>query len=172
MGGHIEVSSVPGQGSVFEVHLPYRPSAPADASPMLPPLSLAEDTKPLQGLKILVAEDTEINQEILRENLTEDGAEVIIVEDGQQVVDCVRNSPPGSFDVVLMDIQMPIKSGYEAAREIAAIAPALPIIAQTAHALPQDRDACAAAGMIDHISKPIDPELLVQMILKYTAIRS
>ncbi|MDP3537280.1 MAG: ATP-binding protein [Azonexus sp.] len=167
MGGSIQVDSLPGQGSVFEVRLPYHPGVlPTPAAIASPPPVRGEN--PLGGLKILVAEDNDINQEIMRENLSEDGASVVIVGDGQQAVDCVRNNPPGSFDIILMDIQMPVLNGHNAARQITAIAPDLPIIGQTAHALAQDRTDCLSSGMVDHIPKPIDPEVLVAMILKYT----
>ena len=171
MAGSIHVTSQPGAGSTFEIRLPYLPpSHPAVAAPMFTPAnSQASNAKPLAGLKILLAEDNEINQEIMQENLSEDGASVTIAGDGQQAVDCIRQNPPGSFDIVLMDIQMPVMSGYDAVRQIALIAPDLPIIGQTAHALSQDRDACLAAGMVDHIAKPINPEQLVAMILKHTA---
>ena len=171
MAGSIHVTSHPGSGSTFEIRLPYLPpSHPALATPILSSAnSQASNVKPLAGLKILLAEDNEINQEIMQENLREDGASVTIAGDGQQAVDCIRQNPPGSFDIVLMDIQMPVMSGYDAVRQIALIAPGLPIIGQTAHALSQDRDACLAAGMIDHIAKPINPEKLVAMILKHTA---
>ncbi len=168
MGGDIVVDSLPGHGSVFEVRLPYRESLPS--SPHTPPAYAIATTvagKPLAGLNILVAEDNEINQEILQENLGEDGASVVIASDGQQAVEQVRQNPPGHFDIVLMDVQMPILSGHDAARQICAMAPGLPIIGQTAHALAQDRAACLAAGMVDYIAKPIEPEKLVRLILKH-----
>ncbi|MCB4361950.1 ATP-binding protein [Quatrionicoccus australiensis] len=168
MGGNISVHSVPGQGSVFSVRLPYHPGRANDLSAA--PISSIQPTdpaRPLAGLKILVAEDNEINQEIMRDNLTEDGASVTLVDNGQLAVDAIRNSPPGSFDCILMDVQMPVLSGLDAARQIKAITPALPIIGQTAHALTQDREDCLAAGMDDYISKPIDPQKLNTLIRKH-----
>ncbi|RIX49451.1 MAG: response regulator [Rhodocyclales bacterium GT-UBC] len=170
MGGDIMVDSLPGHGSIFEVRLPYRESQPPVATP--PPTFAIASTvpgKPLAGLNILVAEDNDINQEILQENLSEDGASVVIASDGQQAVELVRQNSPRYFDIVLMDVQMPILSGHDAARQICAIAPGLPIIGQTAHALAQDRSACLAAGMVDYIAKPIEPEKLVQLILKHVS---
>jgi PAS domain S-box-containing protein len=164
LGGSIQVSSQPGQGSIFEVHLPFVDCLPTPAPTPAPDTGRQ---RPLAGVNILVAEDNEINQEIMLENLGEDGATVIIAGDGQQAVDRIRNSPPGTFDIVLMDIQMPVLSGHDAARQILAMAPGLPIIGQTAHALAQDREACLTAGMVDYIAKPIEPEKLVGLILKH-----
>lgn len=169
MGGTIGVDSTPGRGSTFEVRLPYRAS-PQDAPRTLRGIAElpGDNRKPLAGIRVLIAEDNEINQEILRENLNDDGASIVMVNDGQQAVDSVRQSQPGSFDIVLMDIQMPVLNGYDAARQIAALAPGLPIIGQTAHALPQDRESCLASGMVDHIAKPIDPAALTGLILRHT----
>ncbi|PKO88899.1 MAG: hypothetical protein CVU16_13065 [Betaproteobacteria bacterium HGW-Betaproteobacteria-10] len=170
MDGSIQVTSQPEAGSVFAIRLPYSPYQPPN-QPVISVPTLSQ-RQPLAGLKILVAEDNEINQEIMRENLSEDGASVTVVGDGQQAVDCIRQNPPGSFDLVLMDIQMPVMNGHDAARQIRLISPDLPIIGQTAHALSEDRDACLAAGMLDHIAKPIDPEKLVAMILQHTVSRA
>lgn len=169
MGGSIHVDSSPGRGSIFEVRLPYlavqKVALAGEPKPTAPQPGLP---KPLLGLSILVAEDNEINQEILRDNLSDDGATVSMVDNGQLAVDCVRDHPPGTFDVVLMDIQMPVLNGHDAARQITALAPGLPIIGQTAHALAADRDDCLAAGMIDYIAKPIDPARLNALILQHT----
>ena len=170
MGGSIHVNSTPGHGSIFEVRLPYKRSLTRRttlAAPVMP----AHTIKPLTGLKILVAEDNDINQEIMRDNLTEDGADVVVVENGQQAVDYIRSNPPGTVDIILMDIQMPLLSGHEAARQITAIAPGLPIIGQTAHALTKDKEDCLAAGMVDYIAKPIDPVKLNALIVQHTTRR-
>jgi CheY-like chemotaxis protein len=101
-----------------------------------------------RACSILLAEDDEINQTMLEVNLAEDGARLVIVGDGAQAVERVRGDGPQAYDLVLMDIQMPVMDGYEAARRIAQLAPGLPIIGQTAHAFDEDRDKCLAAGMV------------------------
>jgi CheY-like chemotaxis protein len=122
----------------------------------------------LAGLRILVAEDVEINQEIMQEILTDMGATPTLVANGKEAIDAVRSQGSDAFDVVLMDIQMPVMNGHQAAREIRAIAPDLPVIGQTAHALAEERKACLASGMVAHISKPIDPDKLATLILQNT----
>jgi signal transduction histidine kinase/ActR/RegA family two-component response regulator len=169
MGGSICMESIPGDGSCFEVRLPYRP-LPA-AQPVTQQAlghDAADQSKLLSGLNILVAEDVDINQEVMREILEEVGATVTIADNGQQAVDQIRQSGPQAFDVVLMDIQMPVMNGHDAAREIGRLAPNLPIIGQTAHALAEEKAACLSSGMVDHISKPIDPDQLFAMILAHT----
>jgi hypothetical protein len=83
----------------------------------------------------------------------------------------VISDGPGAFDIVLMDIQMPVMDGYEATRRILELAPGLPIIGQTAHAFDEERDKCLAAGMLAHIAKPIDPQALVRLVLRILAVR-
>lgn len=167
MGGTISVDSTPGVGSCFTVHLPY---TAVDSASLVTPEPVEEHAvtpKILAGLRILVAEDVDINRLIMSEILAEVGAETSFAEDGQQAVNAVRENGAQAYDAVLMDIQMPVMNGIDATRAIHRIAPELPIIGQTAHALAEERAACLAAGMVDHISKPIDPELLFAMILKH-----
>ena len=167
MGGNIKVESTPGNGSSFEVRLPYeaiprdQTAAPAQHDP-------AESAKKLlAGRRILVAEDVDINQEIMDEILTDVGASVVIVGNGQLALDQVRQSGGANFDIVLMDIQMPVMNGHDATKAIRQLAPDLPIIGQTAHALSDEIEACLASGMVAHIAKPIDPEQLFALILKH-----
>ena len=170
MGGSIAADSTPGQGSSFTIRLPYLPVAQASTqSPSCPVIPSADPAagQRLAGLRILVAEDNEINQIILAENLAEDGAAVTVVANGREAVDRVRQQP-GAFDVVLMDIQMPVMNGHEATRHIRQIAPDLPVIGQTAHAFAEEKEACLASGMVAHIAKPIDPDNLVGLILQHT----
>ncbi|MCG2577010.1 PAS domain S-box protein [Dechloromonas sp. XY25] len=171
MGGDIRVASRPGQGSAFTFSVPFHP-APEASLPDgngVPATTVASQR--LLGLAILVAEDDEINQVIFEENLLEDGARVVIVGNGQQAIDRLRADGCQAYDVVLMDVQMPEMDGYEATRRILAMAPGLPVIGQTAHASPEERDKCMAAGMVAHIAKPIDPEALVELILKHAGAR-
>lgn len=163
MNGTIQVSSVPGEGSCFEVHVPYRASGnqpPPDTAPNLQP----GDGTRLQGVRILVAEDNEVNQMVIESMLTNEGAEPVLVGNGQEAVEQVVEKGAQYFQLALMDIQMPVMDGYEAARRIHTLAPDLPIIGQTAHALPEDRKKCLAAGMVDHIAKPFEPDALIRIL--------
>ncbi len=166
MNGSISVDSTPGQGSCFEIQLPYQPIAnenPASA----PHHEVANASQPLAGVRILVAEDVEINQEIMQSVLDDYGATITMTANGLQALEQVRQQGAKAFDIVLMDIQMPVMNGYEATRQIRGMAPELPIVGQTAHALAEEKAACLEAGMVDHISKPIDPDALLAIILKH-----
>ena len=121
----------------------------------------------LDGVRVLVAEDNEVNQIVLERALEIEGADTTIVGDGRQAVNRVLADGREAYDVVLMDIQMPEMDGYEATRRILELAPDLPVIGQTAHAMLDERRECLAAGMVDHIAKPIDFRLLVDMIVRH-----
>lgn len=121
----------------------------------------------LAGYSVLVAEDNEVNQMVLEELLLDEGAVVTLTDNGQEAVDCLRARGAEAFQVVLMDVQMPVMDGYAATREIHALAPDLPVIGQTAHAFDEERARCFAAGMVAHLAKPIDPERLVKAILHF-----
>lgn len=123
----------------------------------------------LYGLRILAAEDVEVNRLVVEDILVYEGAHVQFAEDGQQAVDLVVALGASAFDVVLMDIQMPVMDGLEATRRIRDIAPNIPVIALTARVFSEDRQHCLDAGMTDHLTKPIDPERLVAAILGQTA---
>ncbi len=106
---------------------------------------------------------------MLDEFLTSEGAQVVMVADGQQAVDRVTREGADTFDIVLMDIQMPVMGGYEATRRIGKLAPRLPIVGQSAHAMAEEREECMAAGMVDHLAKPIDIDELVAVVLRHAA---
>ena len=122
----------------------------------------------LRGKRFLVAEDNEINAEILCELMSIEGAECEVAVNGQQALDYFLRSEPGYYDAVLMDIQMPVMNGYEATRAIRALPDAekaaLPIVAVTANAFDEDRQNAARAGMNGHLSKPFDMQQLLAMI--------
>jgi signal transduction histidine kinase/CheY-like chemotaxis protein len=160
MGGVITVESRLRQGSVFTLTLPLPIAAP-----------LAKGTRPsadaqsLAGCRVLAAEDVDVNRLILEDLLIDAGASVTFAHNGQEAVDQIDLNP-GAFDVVLMDVQMPIMDGYEATRRIKERAPELPVIGLTAHALAEERMKCFAAGMFDHITKPVEPQDLADAVLR------
>ena len=167
MEGRIEVDSTRDVGSCFTVHLPYKPLERRKSPRQETIIAIPPDSNVLAGMRILVVEDIDINRHIMGELLGEVGADVTFAEDGQQAVNTVRERGWQAFDAVLMDVQMPVMNGIDATLEIHRFAPDLPIIGQTAHALVEERTACFVAGMVDHISKPIDPDTLFAIILKH-----
>ncbi len=125
----------------------------------------------LSKIKILLVEDNPINQQVARGILERKGVKVTIANNGKEGVDILEASPLGTFDIVLMDMEMPIMDGYEATRVLRSKNQFsnLPIVALTAHAMPEDRARCLSMGMNDHIPKPVKPDLLYETIAKYTA---
>lgn len=125
----------------------------------------------IKGRHFLIAEDNEINSEILLELLNLDGATGEVVENGKLALECFQNSPPEKFDAILMDVQMPVMNGYDATRAIRALeredAKTIPIIAMTANAFLEDVKDARDAGMNDHIAKPIDMEIVRKILTKY-----
>ena len=164
MHGSIVVDSHPDRGTTVEFSLPFIPCVISQAPPSAESGTEPGAAKPLLGLTFLVAEDEEINRMILEDNLIEDGARVVVVDNGREAVERIARDGHSAFDFVLMDIQMPEMDGYEATRRIKMIAPRLPVIAQTAHAFSEERERCQAAGMIGHLAKPIDPQALLQLV--------
>lgn len=153
---------------MFTLHLPLpagEPVAEVAAAPR------AAEGPSLIGLCVLAAEDVEVNRVILEDLITTQGATVVWAHDGQQAVDLVASRGAAAFDVVLMDIQMPVMNGYEATTRIRALAPQLPVIGITAHAMAEERERCLAAGMVAHLTKPIDPDSVVVSILEHVATR-
>ena len=175
MGGTLRAESEPGKGSVFEVRLPSALVSVVSVDAGEACLADVPQGAPgarLAGYNVLVAEDNEVNQMVLEELLLEEGACVTLTGNGQEAVDCLRASGAGAFHVVLMDVQMPVMDGYAATREIHVLAPALPVIGQTAHAFDEERARCFAAGMVAHLAKPIDPERMVRAILRHGVKRA
>ena len=171
MGGSINVESTTGKGTRFEVVLEFPVDAEADTVPeaqVLP--EEEEETSPLSGMKFLCAEDNAINAEILEMLLEANGASCTICSNGQEIVDVFASVKPGEYDMILMDVQMPVMDGYTATRQIRALGdPALakiPILAMTANAFDEDRRNALESGMTGFLSKPIVIGDLVQELRK------
>ncbi|MDE6896798.1 MAG: response regulator, partial [Lachnospiraceae bacterium] len=173
MNGTIEVSSELNHGSLFTVTLEFQIAEPEkavreEASDAVP--DGADGMKPnsLEGRHFLVAEDNEINGEILLELLELEGASCEIKVNGQLAADCFIGSAPGSFDAVLMDVQMPVLNGYEATKKIRSSgheeAKSIPIVAMTANAFAEDVQDAMNAGMDAHVAKPIDMDVLKETL--------
>ena len=164
MGGTIDVRSQVDHGSLFRVELELRV---LDDAPEAPPPEPVEPVEPgdLTGMHFLAAEDNEINAEILAELLEMEGATCEIVSNGRLAVERFQNAEPGEFDAILMDVQMPVMNGHEAARAIRSLEREghIPIIAMTANAFAEDEKAALDAGMDAHVSKPLDMEQLARV---------
>ena len=166
MGGTITFESKKGVGTTFVIRVPFKIDPDADKREEQTDVS----EKSIKGLHILLAEDNELNMEIAEFVLRNEGAEVTKAWNGQETVELFKNSEPGEFDVILMDIMMPVMNGYEAAKMIRSLdredAKAIPIIAMTANAFTEDRIRAKEAGMDEHVAKPVDAELLIKVIHK------
>ena len=161
MQGEIDVQSKPGEGSTFVVRLSFPLTEVADDSTAAPETASGNTATDFTGIHVLLAEDNEINREIAGMLLGQAGFILDTAEDGQQAVDKVMAAQPGDYDLILMDIQMPVMDGYTAARAIRSLSdPALaniPIIAMTANAFSEDERRAREAGMQGHVAKPLDP---------------
>lgn len=163
MHGDIEVESTLGVGSLFTLTIPL-----PDTSVDFEHVVLSQDNQyRLSEIRVLAAEDVELNRLVLEDVLTQEGASVTFAENGQQILSMVEEKGLASFDIILMDIQMPLMDGYEASRRILKLFPDFPIVGLTAHAMPDERRRCLEAGMRERVTKPIDVNTLVSSILRY-----
>lgn len=169
MDGTIEVKSKQGEGSAFTVTIPCRKASEEDF--LVKKNNSLRDKNCLDGVRILLVEDNEINREIAVELLTEEGCIVETAGDGAACIDMIEKAEADYYKIVLMDIQMPIMNGYDAALIIRKLKDTkksrLPIIAMTANAFAEDVNKALSAGMNDHVAKPINMNILVPIMMKY-----
>ena len=168
MGGTIDVDSELGQGSCFEVLMDLKIAEDRTVALAAQEETDEQDGNILQGMKFLCAEDNELNAEILTELLKIEGAECTICENGEEILKAFEQSAPGDYDMILMDVQMPVMNGYEATKAIRRssheLAKKIPIIAMTANAFSEDIQHSLAAGMNAHVSKPVEMKVLEKTI--------
>ena len=168
MGGTIDVESELGQGSCFEVLIDLRIAEDRSVSSTVQEEKNEQNDNIFQGMRFLCAEDNELNAEILTELLKIEGAECTICENGEEILKTFEKSAPGDYDMILMDVQMPVMNGYEATKAIRRssheLAKKIPIIAMTANAFSEDIQHSLAAGMNAHVSKPVEMKVLEKTI--------
>ena len=172
MGGQITFTSQQNKGTVFVISLPFRldpaARARAEARQTAQPVAAGPD---IRGAKVLLVEDNDLNMEIAQFLLENEGAIVTRAWNGQQALEAFEASEPGTFDVILMDVMMPVMGGLEATRRIRALprpdAATVPIFAMTANAFQDDIERSRAAGMNEHLTKPLESQQLITMIARY-----
>ena len=168
MGGNIKIESEKGKGTKITVFIPMKW---CDDFKQEDPVEEQSSSSSLKGMRVLLVDDNEMNREIAEEILTEKGVIVDTANDGDVAVEKIVNSAPGTYELVLMDIQMPRMNGYDATRMIRGLpAPRkanIPIVAMTANAFEEDKKNAFLAGMDGHLAKPIDYEKLIQTLTKY-----
>ena len=168
MGGTIDVDSELGQGSCFEVLMDLKIAEDRTVALAAQEETDKQDGNILQGMRFLCAEDNELNAEILTELLKIEGAECTICENGEEILKAFEQSAPGDYDMILMDVQMPVMNGYDATKAIRRssheLAKKIPIIAMTANAFSEDIQHSLAAGMNAHVSKPVEMKVLEKTI--------
>ncbi len=170
MGGDIAVTSRVGKGSTFRVELLVKPALGEVARSQTE--APTGDPRPMNSMRILVAEDNEINQTVVRGTLEKLGMSVDLVSNGAEALEALQEAGPSGYDLVFMDIQMPVMDGYEAVAALRREArfDSLPVISMTAHAFREERDKCMAAGMQDHITKPFLTEDLRVMLERWSLV--
>ena len=168
MGGSIKIESEKGKGTKITVFIPMKW---CDDFKQEDPVEEQSSSSSLKGMRVLLVDDNEMNREIAEEILTEKGVIVDTANDGDVAVEKIVNSAPGTYELVLMDIQMPRMNGYDATRMIRGLpAPRkanIPIVAMTANAFEEDKKNAFLAGMDGHLAKPIDYEKLIQTLTKH-----
>lgn len=171
MKGAVEVESVYGEGSTFTVSLPFQRVETLHETESSGEEKETAQTVDFHGHRIMLVDDTVFNRDIVEELLRQTGLAVVCARDGRQAVELFTESEPGTYDLILMDIQMPVMNGYDALRAIRRSdhpqAKQIPVLAMTANAFAEDISESFAVGMTDHLTKPVHAEELYQILVKY-----